>query len=190
MSNQETPLGQAILVENQVSYLTVHFLWGGKLNFTLEKLNTVGIWNPDQSGFQMIKNGCKWSGSEVRNPNQLKSGQMAAILSKPFEIRKKSRFWMVQFLNVWDWSISQRWSPIIWKPDHLKSDPQKVGFQIPNVQGLYYISTRESHPCKQNTLFPMLLNRIRVQGLLVYSILRNMAQIQGLYRIITKAQQL
>ena len=126
MSNQETSLGQAILVENQVSYLTVHFLWGGKFNFTLEKLNTVGIWNPDQSGFQMIKNGCKWSGSEVRNPNQLKSGQMAAILSKPFEIPKKSRFWMVQFLNVWDWSISQRWSPIIWKLDHLKSDPQKV----------------------------------------------------------------
>ena len=40
--------------------------------------------------------------SEIQKPKHLKYGQMAAILSKPFEIiqTKMSRFWMVWFSNV------------------------------------------------------------------------------------------
>ena len=55
----------------------------------------------------MVQNrlGGKWSGfpmgSEFRKPNHLKSGQMAAILSKTLDIwTKTSRFWMVGTIAI------------------------------------------------------------------------------------------
>ena len=67
----------------------------------------------------------------------------APFCQKPFEIwTKTSGFQMFQFLNGWAYSHSE--IPTIWKPDHWKSDLQKVwisnvsrfwmfGFQIPTV---------------------------------------------------------
>ena len=51
---------------------------------------------------------CKWSGSEIRKPNHLKSRQMGAILSKTIS-------------NVWDYSYSHSLSPTIWNPTFKKS---------------------------------------------------------------------
>ena len=86
-------------------------------------------------------------GSEIWKPNHLKSREMAAILSKtiwnldksvriwvPFKLSKisildsiqMSGFQMVWFSNGWDYSYSHSLSPTSWKPDHLKSDLQKV----------------------------------------------------------------
>ena len=47
--------------------------------------DTEGIWNPDKSGFWMVKkDGLQMVqiSNGFRKPNHLKSGQMAAILSK------------------------------------------------------------------------------------------------------------
>ena len=92
------------------------------------KLKLVGIWNPDQSGFWMVENrlGYKcprcWMGSEIRELDHLKFGQMAAILPKPFEIlTKTSGFWTVQFSNGWD----QSYSSSIWNQTF-----KMLGFQM------------------------------------------------------------
>ena len=69
----------------------------------LKHPNTVGIWNLDWSGFQMVEKRlvCKWSGFQMGSE----------IWSK------MSRFWKVQFSNGWDHSCNH--SPTLWKPDHL-----------------------------------------------------------------------
>ena len=115
----------------------------------------MGIWNPDQSGFWMVKKrlGFKWylfgMGSVIRNPNHLKSiiptiwnpDKWQPFCQKPFEIRTKmSGFQMVWFSNGWDNSYSHSLSPTIWKPDHLKSDLQKV--RIANVLDFKWLDFR------------------------------------------------
>ena len=96
------------------SYCTWNKLFSGDL-----KSGLVWISNGwKEVGLQMI-----WisNGNEIQKPNHLKLGQMAAILSKPFEIlRETFRFRMAWFSN----------GPIMWKPDHLKSNFQK--FRILN----------------------------------------------------------
>ena len=68
-----------------------------------------------------------WMGSKFRKPNHLKFGQMVTILSKIILIwAKMSGFQMVQFSNGWDYS----YNPTILKPEHLKSDLQKVRIPI------------------------------------------------------------
>ena len=65
--------------------------------------------------------GCKWSwfwmGSEIRKPRNLKSGQMATILSKTFDIQTKmSGFQMVGTIAI---AIAKAWSFenwTIWNP--------------------------------------------------------------------------
>ena len=57
----------------------------------------------------------------------LKSGQMAAILSKPFKIWKNPDFEWSGFLNGWDLS----YSPTLWKPNNLKlKNPDFVWFSF------------------------------------------------------------
>ena len=80
-------------------------------------------------------------GFEIGKPNHLKSGQMAAILSKTIWNRTETtRFWMVRFWKGWDNSYSHV---------HLKSALQKVWisniswFQIPIVA-----NTRKRSRCQ------------------------------------------
>ena len=85
-------------VKNRTNKMTVsldHF-------HTIYFLCTVGIWNLDNSGFQMVEKrlGCKWSGllmgSEIQKPNLLKtrllfvSGFRLAGSWKSISIRRKT----------------------------------------------------------------------------------------------------
>ena len=105
-----------IIAKFNVSY---GYLWNS---------TTVGIWNRDYSGFWMVKKrlGCKRSGfqmgSEIRKPNPLKYGRMAAILSKTIWNPDKnvhfewSGLWMVgtiamAIVKAWPFEIQPSKSP-------------------------------------------------------------------------------
>ena len=75
-----------------------------------------------------FKRDLKSGSPAIRNPDK-----WPAFCQKPFEIRTKtSRFWKVWYSKGYGYSFSH--SPTIWKPDHLKSNPQKVW--ISNVSGI------------------------------------------------------
>ena len=102
--------------------------WKRNEKYKLDKIRTVGIWNPDMFRFQ-IKFVCKWSRS--RN---LKSGssiiwneeKCPPFCQEPFEIQTKmSRFLMVQSSN--GWTIAIALDPLKTRPcHHFKYDLQKV----------------------------------------------------------------
>ena len=123
--------------------------------------------------FEWLKRGWVANGLDFkrdlksRSPTIWNADKWSPFCPKPLEIRTKmSRFWMGQFSNGWDYSYCHSLSTAIWKPDHLKSNLQKVqissvsGFQIPSVYNFnrkgrrvgFKADLKDCHYCLQSKI--------------------------------------
>ena len=93
--------------------------WGSKLRTSLYFEWLKRSWVANCTDFEWdLKSG---------SPTIWNPGKWLPFCQKPFEIQTKtSGFWIFQFSNGWGYSYILSKSQTIWKPEHLKSDLQKV----------------------------------------------------------------